>query len=95
MIPKVGHPKYNFLSKLFQEKNQYCTEIAPHDFRVLISSLGGLEVEQWTDNSTLSISMGSNLARRQKDFRSYSNTTGNAIVNNVQKLSNSIVCPVF
>ena len=33
-----------------------------------LSSRGGLEVEQWTDNSTLSISVGSNPARRQKRF---------------------------
>ena len=47
------------------------------------SSRGGLEVEQWNDNSTLSISVGSNLAQRQIDFRSNSNTTGGALVNNV------------
>ena len=35
-----------------------------------LSSGGGSEVEQWTDNRTLSILVGSNLARRQKDFRS-------------------------
>ena len=33
-----------------------------------LSSHGGLEVEQWTDNSSLSISVGSNPARRQKDL---------------------------
>ena len=51
-----------------------------------LSSLGGLEVKQWTDNSTLSISVGSNPAWGQKDFSNNSNTTGGALVNNVQKL---------
>ena len=46
-----------------------------------------LEVEQWTDNRTLSKSVGSNPARRQKDFCSNSNTTGGALINNVQKLT--------
>ena len=55
--------------------------------RALRSSRGGLEVEHWTDNRTLSISVGSNLARRQNDFRSNSNTTGGALINNVQKLT--------
>ena len=40
------------------------------------SSRGSLEVEQWTDNRTLSISVDLNPARRPKDFRSNSNTTG-------------------
>ena len=53
----------------------------------MTSSRGGLEVEQWSDNSTLSISVGSNPAQRQKDFRSNSNTTGGALINNVQKLT--------
>ena len=52
-----------------------------------LSSRGGLEVEQWTYNSTLSISVGSNPAWRQKDFRINSNTTGGALVNKVQKLT--------
>ena len=47
------------------------------------SSRGGLEVEQWTDNST---SLGSNPARRHKDFLRNSNTTGGALVNYVLKL---------
>ena len=49
------------------------------------SSRGGLEVELWTDNSTISISVGSNPARRQKNFRSNSNTMGGALFNNVKK----------
>ena len=49
-----------------------------------VSSRGGLEVEQWTDNSNLSISVGSNPARRQKDFHSNSNTTGGALINNLK-----------
>ena len=32
--------------------------------------------------------MGSNLARRQKDFGTNSNTMGGTLVNNVQKLTN-------
>ena len=40
---------------------------------------GGLKVEQWTDNRTLSFSVGSNPARRQKDFRSNLITTGGAL----------------
>ena len=45
-----------------------------------LSSRGGLEVEQWTDNSTLSILVVSNPARHQKDFRSNSNTKGGALI---------------
>ena len=45
------------------------------------SSRGRLEVEQWTDNRTLSISVGSNPGRCQKDFHSNSNTTGGTLVN--------------
>ena len=48
-------------------------------YNLFQSSHGGLEVEQWIDNSTLSISVGSNLAWRQKDFCSNSNTTGGAL----------------
>ena len=54
-----------------------------------LSSRGGLEVEQWTDNSTLSISVGSNPARRKKDFLSNSNTKGGALVNNLKNYLNS------
>ena len=53
------------------------------------SSRGGLEVEQWTDNSSLSFLVGSNPARRQKDFHSNSNSMGGALVNNIQKLTRS------
>ena len=55
-------------------------------FMAILSSHGGLVVDQWTDNRTLSLSLGSNPSWRQKDFRSNSNTTGGALVNNVQKL---------
>ena len=51
------------------------------DYSLNRSSHGGLEVEQWTDNRTLSILMVTKLAWRQKDFRSNSNTTGGALVN--------------
>ena len=43
-----------------------------------ISSHGGLEVERLLHKLHDSISVGLNPARRQKDFRSYSNTTGGA-----------------
>ena len=41
-------------------------------YLLYLSSRGGLEAEQWTDNRTLFILVGSNPARRQKDFRSNS-----------------------
>ena len=47
------------------------------------SSRGGLEVERLLHKLHESISVGSNLARHQKDHRSNSNTTGGALVNNV------------
>ena len=43
---------------------------------------GGLEVEPLLHKFHDSTSVGSNPARRQKDFRSNSNTTGGALVNN-------------
>ena len=64
----------------------FCNPLAPKQNFLVESSRGGLEVEQWTDNSTISISVGSNPARSQKYFRSNSNTTGDALVNNVKKL---------
>ena len=51
-----------------------------------LSSSGGLEVERLLHKLHASISVGSNPARRQKDLRSKSNTTGGALVNNVHKL---------
>ena len=51
------------------------------------SSHGGLEAEKWTDNRTLSISVGLNPARHQNDFRSSSNTMRCALIHNVQKLT--------
>ena len=51
------------------------------------TSRGGLEVDQWTDNRTLSISVGLNPAGPPKKFRSNSNTMGGALVNNVKKLT--------
>ena len=48
----------------------------------LKSSRGGLEVERLLHTLHDSTSVGSNLARHQKDFRSYSNTTGGALVYN-------------
>ena len=48
------------------------------------SSCGGLEVEGLLHKLHDSTSVGLNLARCQKDFRSNSNTTGGALVNNVQ-----------
>ena len=46
----------------------------------------GWEVERLLHKLQDSTSVGSNLAWHQKDFRSNSNTTGGALVNNVQKL---------
>ena len=51
------------------------------------SSRGGLEVERLLHKLHDSISVGSNPARRQKDFRSNLNATGGALVHNVQKLT--------
>ena len=45
-----------------------------------VSSRGGL-VERLLHKLHDSISVGSNLARRQKDFRSYSNTMSGALIN--------------
>ena len=44
-----------------------------------LSSCGGLEVERLLHKVLDSISVGLNLARRQKYFRSNSNTTGGAL----------------
>ena len=49
-------------------------------------SRGGLEVERLLHKLHDSTSVGSNPARPQNDFRSNSNTTGGALINNVQKL---------
>ena len=43
---------------------------------------GGLEVERFLHKLHDSISVGTNPARCQKDFRSNSNTTGGALVKN-------------
>ena len=51
------------------------------------SRRGGLEVEGLLHKLHDSTLLGSNPARRQKDFRSNSNTTGGALNNNVQKLT--------
>ena len=52
---------------------------------------GGLEVERLLHKLHDSTLVGSNPARRQKDIRSNSNTTGGALVNNVQKLRSSMI----
>ena len=53
---------------------------------LLTSSQGGSGVECLLHKLHDSTSVSSNPARRQKDFRSNSNTTGGALVKNVQKL---------
>ena len=50
MNPKIGCIIHNILQVFKVSTNL--------DFHVKLSSRGGLEVEQWTDNSTLSILSG-------------------------------------
>ena len=54
---------------------------------------GGFEVECLLHNLHDSTSVGSNPARRQKDFRNNSNTMGDTLINNVQKLTwRTVIC---
>ena len=52
----------------------------------MLTSRGALEVEHLLYKLHDSTLVGSNPARRQKDFGSNSNTTGGPLINNVQKL---------